>query len=103
VPAAAQPWSGCCGRRSLTPRSQASAARRRSASSPSSGLARQPHDQLAHLSGDRRPAGPTVRIGPPASNKLAMPAHQRFRPYQESVPARPRQHPAHRRKQQPIV
>jgi hypothetical protein len=32
-----------------------------------------------------------------------VPAQQRLRPHQESLPAAARQHPAQRRKQQPVV
>lgn len=35
--------------------------------------------------------------------KTTMPVQQRLRPHRESVPAAPRQHPAQRRKQQPVV
>jgi hypothetical protein len=66
-------------------------------------LAREPQDQLPHLTADRRASRASVRVGPAASDKPAMPAQERLRPHQESVPAGPRQHAAQRRKKQPIA
>ena len=70
---------------------------------PARVLARETHDQLAHLSADRRPAGTAVRIRPAAGDQPPMPAQQRLRPDQEDAPRAARQHPAQRRKQQPVV
>jgi pimeloyl-ACP methyl ester carboxylesterase len=49
-------------------------------------LARQPHDQLAHLPLDRRPAWSSVRVRPAAGNEPPMPTQNRLRPHQERGP-----------------
>jgi hypothetical protein len=66
-------------------------------------LAGQAEDQLPHLTPDRRPPWAPVRIGPAARDHPTVPTQQRLRPHREGVPAAPRQQPAQRRKQQPIV
>jgi hypothetical protein len=43
---------------------------------PADVLARQPQDQLAHLTVDRRSTGPTARVRPVSSDPLPMPAQQ---------------------------
>jgi hypothetical protein len=66
-------------------------------------LARETHDQLAHLAIDRRAAGTPVRIRPAAGDEPTVPPQERLRPHQEDVPAAPRQHSTQRRKHQPVV
>jgi hypothetical protein len=70
---------------------------------PAAVLARQPQDQRAQLTTARRPSPTAVRIRPATSHQPAMPAQQRLRMHQESAPAAPRNHPAQRRKQQPVL
>jgi hypothetical protein len=70
---------------------------------PARVLAREPQDQLAHVTADRRPARAAVRVGPPASDQPAMPVQKRFRLHKEGIPGAARQHPAERRQQQPVV
>jgi hypothetical protein len=70
---------------------------------PTAVLAREPQDQLAHLTADWRPSGTAVRVGPAAGDQLPMPAQQRLRLNHERLPAASRQDPAQRREQQPVV
>jgi hypothetical protein len=70
---------------------------------PARVLARKPRDQLAHVTADRRPARPAVRVGPAASDQSAMPGQKRLRPDRERSPGVARKHPAERRQQQSVV
>jgi hypothetical protein len=70
---------------------------------PTRVLAREPQDQLAYLTTDRRPTGAAVRVGPAASDKPAMPGQERLRPHRERRPGAARKHPAERRQQDAVV
>src|SRR5438309_9800033 len=65
--------AGLC---SARPRRRASLARRRSALSPSAGLAREPQHELALLGVDRRPPLPRARVCPSPPPERAVPADE---------------------------
>jgi hypothetical protein len=60
------------------------------------------YDQLEERVLDRRPAGPPVRVGPPAGDELPVPAKQRLRLEREDRPSRSRERAAQRRQQRTI-
>jgi hypothetical protein len=61
------------------------------------------HDQRPELGPDGRASRPSLLfVGPLAANELLVPAHQGGRGHEERRPALPREHPAHRRKKQPV-
>jgi len=70
---------------------------------PACVLARQPHDQVAHLAFDRRPARPPVRVCPPVSDQAPVPAQQRLRPHRERSPRAARRDSAERRQHEPVA
>src|SRR6266498_4609292 len=53
---------------------------------PARVLAREPQDQLAHVTVDRRPAWAAVWVGRAPSHQPAMPVQERLRLHEESVP-----------------
>jgi hypothetical protein len=63
----------------------------------------EPHDQLAHLLVNRRPARPRMRVYPPARDDLPVPAQERLGRSEERLLRASRDQAAERHQHQPVT